>query len=393
METVNTHTLPKMRIIDIQGNPAAVLRPMDISHYSALSIPAYWRAVNFLADNLASFPRSVQKDGARRTPDQRPHPLERLLSRRPNQLQNSFIFWRTLFLHAAHTGNGFAEIQRGARFEPMALHNRLPEDVAPFRFDHGQGQQQYYYIREGARIVPAADMIHLQALGWDGQSGADPVALHAETFQRASAIGRYQVKYLQQGTVIRGAIEIPAGVSDDQVAQIVDTLRGYFRGPDAERDVIVLSDGARLNNATLSPQESQLVEQSTSTTKAIAQITGVPPQFLYEFSESKYNNSIEQMGQDVVRYTFRPWIEQAEDELTIKLLTDGEQDDGYRIRLNPDALLRGDTKTQVQTIVETVKAGLRTRNEGRDMLELPRDPDPESEKLKTLGDTAPAAGV
>src|SRR5690349_6674796 len=63
--------------------PNAVV-PMDVSAYSTLSIPAYWRAMNFLSTNLASFARSVRKNGARRKPDEQAHPLERLLRRRPN---------------------------------------------------------------------------------------------------------------------------------------------------------------------------------------------------------------------------------------------------------------------------------------------------------------------
>ena len=98
------------------------------------------------------------------------------------------------------------------------------------------------------------------------------------------------------------------------------------------------------------------------------------------------------MGQDVVRYTFRPWIEQTEDELTTKLLSEAEQDDGYTVRINPDALLRGDTAAVNASATTTVNGGLRTRNEGRALLGLPPDPDPDSDKLKTLGDTSPPPG-
>ena len=262
------------------GIPDAV-SPMPASPYSVLSIPAYWRAMNFLATNLASFPRSVHKDGARRTADEEAHPLERLLKRRPNTCQNATIFWRTLFFHAGHTGNGYAEIRRSAAL-PAALLNLLPEDVCPFRYDLTpeeredvrrrfgavipEGAQQFYLHRPTKRVLMAADVIHLQALGYDGMAGLEPTALHAETFQRASTIHRYQTKYLQKGTVIRGAVEIPQGVSEAQAQQIVDTIKGFFTGPNAERDVIVLSDGATLKNATLSPQQSQLVEQGAHVT-------------------------------------------------------------------------------------------------------------------------------
>jgi HK97 family phage portal protein len=371
--------------------PGVAIDPIVINPYSTLTVPAYWRAINFLANNMASFPRSVHREGS---PVGQPHPLTRLLSRRgrPNALQNAFVFWRTLFYHTAHHGNGYARIERDSfASAPTGLQNLLPDDICPFRYDHldGRGLVQYYLDRSAKRVMFGADVIHLQALSHDGMCAIDPIALHATTFQRAATLDRFQTRYLQKGTVVRGAIEIPTGVTPEQVNDVIALLK-QFQGASAERDVLVLSDGAKLNNATLSPQESQLVEQGGYTTKQIAQITGVPPQFLFEFSESKYNNSIEQMGQDVVRYTLRPWIEQTEAELSMKLLTDDEQQSGFVVALNPDALLRGDTKTQVDTIATTVSAGIRTPNEGRALLNLPEDQDPDSNRLKRSGDTAPA---
>lgn len=373
-----------IRIVDQPGGN--LLPPTLINCYSALSIPAYRRAISVLADNLASFPIGIRKDGAKAT-----HPLNTLLKRRPNAMQNPFVFWRTLFFHAAHTGNGYARIERSAmNFKPVALWNLLPEDVIAFRFDPGDGSGlgQYYFHKPAQIAYAAADIIHLQQLGYDGQCGFDPVQLHERTLQRAATIEKYQTQYLRKGTVIRGSVEIPGSLTTEQMNQIRAELR-KFTGSEGEQDVLILSDAAKFNNSTTSPQASQLMEQVAATTKQIAQITGVPPEFLFELTEAKYNASIEQAGQNIVRYTFRPWIEMAEAELTMKLLTDAEQDQGLTVHINPDALLRGDTQTQVNTVVATTNAGLTTRNEGRDRLGLPPDPDPESNKLKTLGDATP----
>lgn len=369
------------------NDPTSTIPPTLINAYSVLTIPAYWRAVNFLANNLSSFPRSVQKDGAAQAV---PHPLDRLLERRPNPYQNATAFWRTLFFAAVHHANGYARIERGRDLSPAALHNLTPEDVTPFRIVHDTGPiQQWYHLSSTKTALPGADVIHLTGLGCDGMTGMDPVRLHAGTFQRAATLDKYQTRFLMKGTVLKGAIEIPGDVSDEKLKEVKAYLRANFRGSDAEDDVLLLTDGAKLNNATLTPQESQLIEQSAFTTKQIAQITGVPPQFLYDLSEGKYNSVVEQAGIDVVRYAFRPWIEQTEDELTLKLLTTAEQDAGYGIHLNPDALLRGDTAAVNASAVTTTNAGLRTRNEGRALLGLPPDADPESNKLKTLGDTNP----
>ena len=387
MRNLTTPDGRSVMLYDSNSPGQNVIPPTLINTYSVLTIPAYWRAMNFLANNLASFPRSIHKEGS---PADRTHPLNRLLGRRPNSYQSGWRFWSTLFFHAAHCLNAYARIERGPNLRPVALHNLLPADIMPFRVIDKTGQVSQWYVNGPTKEVYAgADVIHLSGLGYDGMAGVDPVHLHSDTFQRAKTIDRYQTRFLMRGTVVVGAIQIPTGVDDDQVQKIRDRLRTHFRGYDAEDDTLVLSDGATLNNQTLTPQQSQLVEQTAHSTKQIAQITGVPPQFLYDLSEGKYNSVVEQAGIDVVRFTFRPWIEQTEDELTGKLLTTAEQDAGYEVKLDANALTRGDTKSVSDTVVQQVNARIRTPNEARDVLELPKSTDPEADKLKALGDTAP----
>ncbi|HEV7299247.1 MAG TPA: phage portal protein [Tepidisphaeraceae bacterium] len=388
-----------LEVINMGGSyEGGIIPPALINAYSAMAITPYWRAMNFLATNLAAFPRSVRQNG-NRMDDAEPHPLAKLLRRKPNGYQTPQVMWRTFYYHAANKGNGYLWIERdAATFKPIGLHNLLPEDVHPIRYIH-EGEKtptQYYLVRSTKTVLSGADVIHIQALGHDGHCGTNPVEQHEATFQQAMALDRFQTRFLQKGTMIRAAIELPeaVGADDDLVDEIQETMRRYFRGADAERDIVVLPNGAKLNNATLSPADSQLAEQGAVLTKKIAQITGVPPHFLYEFKDAKYNNLTEQMGQDVVRYTFLPWIQQTEEELTAKLLTDDELDEGYAIHLNPDALLRGSSKEQMEVVTLGVKSGIYTENEGRGLIGMPAVADASANQLKRLGDTAPppAAG-
>lgn len=49
--------------------------------------------------------------------------------------QNATQLWPTWFFHAAHAGNVYLRIERGAGMEPFALHNLLPETVVSFRVE------------------------------------------------------------------------------------------------------------------------------------------------------------------------------------------------------------------------------------------------------------------
>lgn len=374
------------------SSTGVVVGPTAINAWSVLAIPAWKRGVQFLSDNLASFDFSVRQNDVPVTP---PHPLQKILTRKPNNYQNAFILWQTAFSHMCTRGNGYLQIERSPSLQPKALNNLLPEDMCPIRVQYPDSSvEQFYLHRPTKQVLPSSEVIHLRfGISHDGMVGIDPVSLHERTFQRASTIDQFQTKYLMRGTNLRGVIKFPTGVTAEQVAEIQQTLSVYFNGVDAERDVLTLSDGAEFENVTLSPRDSELSLQESNVTKQVAQILGLHPYFLFDDPNGKYNGSVESAGEDVVRFTFRTMIEQIESELSLKLLSETEQDFGYTVELDPEALLRGDFKTLNDIAVSSVGAGLRTENEGRAMIGLPPDENPESDKLKRLGDTAGGIGT
>jgi|SRR5665213_147738 len=362
-----------------------VFGPTVVNSFTTLSVPAYWRAVNFKSANMASFPRSVHKNGI-----ETPHRLDKLLQRKPNGYQSPTMCFRTWFFHQAHYQNGYLEIERDSLFNPIAVHNRRPEIVAPFRYLEDDGSiTQWYYVQDHApHFVASSDMMHLTGTSYDGMSGLNPNWTHGETFERARLLDRYITRFLVKGSIVRGSIELPAGLSQEQQDAVVSTIR-RFKGADAEDDLLVLSDGTTLNNKTLSNDQSQLIELHQLSTKQIGQITDVNPYFLFDDPDGKYNGNPEQAGEDVVRYCFRLLIEQAEDEL-IKLLSEADADAGYTVHIDPAALIRGDVETEAAVVVQLKAAGIINGNEARQETGYPQSSDPEATKLKTSGDTTPA---
>ncbi|HEY0008471.1 MAG TPA: phage portal protein [Tepidisphaeraceae bacterium] len=151
-----------------------VLRRPLINSHSALTIPTYWRAMNYIADNLASFSHEVRDDDGPKLD----HPLNKLLKRRPNQFQTGFAFRRALYFNAAHTGNRYSLIRRAnplirAAANITGLYVLPSHEVRPFlTFDEGQewfeGEKWFAYA---GKVYPAEDMVHIHGLGYDGMMG------------------------------------------------------------------------------------------------------------------------------------------------------------------------------------------------------------------------------
>ena len=90
----------------------------------------------------------------------------------------------------------------------------------------------------------------------------------------------------------------------------------------------------------------------------------LPLHFLNKMGQATFNN-LEMMGTHFVQYTMMPWIIRWEQELTRKLLTQGEIDRGLRFKFNVAALIRGDIKTRSEVYAKAIQWGWMTRNEVR----------------------------
>jgi HK97 family phage portal protein len=357
-----------------------------ITNYTILGIPQFARATHFLAGNLASFPIGIYQNEIL---SEAPNPVLKLLTRKANQNLSSFAFLDQWYFDGETRGNGFAYIRRTSPTSTniIGLYNLSPDDVTPFRLMPLDGSifdaENYYWHEPSKQAIPAADMLHYRpGLSYDGWIGYSPQQLFAGTFSRAQALQVFQTKYLLKGSVVSRAVQCPVGTTKEQLAEIMQKI-GEYRGVTGDKDTIVLTGGATLNTQTVNAQQSQFVELDQAVTKKISCITGLDPRYMFEASEAKYNAaSVEAAGQDLVRFTFRTRLENIEDELTTKLLTEADQDDGFTFRLDTDALLRGDTAVQMTVATTGVNQGLETPNEGRIEVGLQPIDDPVNDKLR-----------
>ena len=94
--------------------------------------------------------------------------------------------------------------------------------------------------------------------------------------------------------------------------------------------------------------------------------------FLQDLSTGTFSN-VEQQDLHFVKHTLRRWIEQAEQEMNLKLF--GRESE-MSIRFNADSLLSGDLKTRMEAHATAIQNGIKTPNEVRDLEELePRQND------------------
>jgi len=95
-----------MSMVTITGIGAMPTSFTVINEYAVMSIPAVWRAVNWLAGTLAGLPKSVSLQNGR-VYQTAQHPLNKMLGRKMNSDTTPFVFWQTFFHHAVLWGNAY----------------------------------------------------------------------------------------------------------------------------------------------------------------------------------------------------------------------------------------------------------------------------------------------
>ena len=116
--------------------------------------------------------------------------------------------------------------------------------------------------------------------------------------------------------------------------------------------------------------DGQFLELRKYSALQIAAAFGIKPNHLNNYEKSSYANS---EAQQLAFYTDTMLyiIKQYEEELNYKLLSASQRRRGFRFKFNIAAVLRGDTKSQLESLAMGVSNGIYTPNEARRNLDLP----------------------
>jgi HK97 family phage portal protein len=359
---------------NIIGDPWPITATV-VNEYTVLSIPAFWRGIRFLAETLAGLPADVCQHlpkGTRQRLDD--HPLDWVLNDEINDLQTPFDTKAILYSHAIVWGNGYCYIDRTGG--QTRLWNLLPDRVIPFRFIGPDGEpKQYYSIGTaastgGMHVVPATDILHIAGLGFDGLRGYPIVQIMSQPLRVGKAAEAFGDRFFSNGGHLGGVIESPEKLTPEQVETLRTQIATGYTGVANSHRWMILMNKATAKTLTMPPETAQYLETRQMAVIDVSRILGIPPHILFELGRATWGN-IEQMGIELVKYSLGPWVIKSEQEYSRKLLTTQERKARLYVRLNVDALQRGDHAQQIDSTSKRIASGLTSINEERALYDLP----------------------
>lgn len=335
-----------------------------VSHSAALGLSPYYCGLRMIAETVGSLPLNVYKRRPNRGQDiWRDHPAHALLHDAPNPEMTAMSFRQTLCGHAIGHGNGYAEIVRRGDGMPEQLWPLMPNRTRPIRAD----DLSLWYevgIEDGSfRYLPAADVLHVPGLGFDGVSGYSLIRVAMDSIGMHLAQEKYGAKFFKNGGHVSAVAETDGVLKQETFDRLKKEIAVKIGGLDNSHRIALLEAGIKLKPLNITNEDAQLIESKRFSIEEWARWLNMPPHKLKEMSHSTFSN-IEHQNIEWVVDTIRPWLVRFEQEYNRKLF---RQPELFYAKHVVDGLLRGDQKSRNEAYAIGRSWGWLSANEIRDL--------------------------
>jgi HK97 family phage portal protein len=335
---------------------------------TALSHTAVWSGIRLIAETMGVLPlHPFQRQGqaSRSASD---HDLYHRLLYEPNPEMTSQAYVETMMTHAIAHGGGFSEIEFSTQGRPIAYWPLSP-NVMLKRLEDGT---LFYRVPKGTGFVdlPRWAVLHFPGLSGDGVRGYPVIQLLREAVGLGLAQQDYAARFFGGGAIPSAVLEHPKELSKDAAERLRSDWSEKYQGLANSHRLAVLEEGMKYNRISVTPDEAQFLESRKWHVSEIARILRIPPHMLYDLERATFSN-IEEQGIDFVTYTLTSWVRRFELEIRRKLFNSFEREQGYYVKFNLAALLRGSTDKRYAAYAVALNNGWLNVDEVRAFEDMP----------------------
>jgi HK97 family phage portal protein len=291
-----------------------------VNDQTALSLATVFTCCRILSDSVASLPCKVYRQNPGGKMEDFDNPLSHLLQIEANPETSSYSFMETLVTHLMVRGSGYAEVQRSAAGDPVALWNLDPRKTEPVRLLTGElAYKSSDGMTQGqTRIVAAKDMLHVVLFSWDGIQGVSPIAMLRQTLGLAISQQKFCARSLANNAVPSLAITLPGKLAPEDKTKARQDWYNLNSGPN-QRGIAILDNGMGVTPLGLSNDDQELLASMSFTRSQIAAAFRVPSSMVGDMTRLS-NSNHEQQSLSFVQDTLTPILKRIEIEFRRKLL-------------------------------------------------------------------------
>lgn len=323
----------------------------------ALSLVPFYAAVRILSEQISSLPWKayrVGRDGVRRPfklPDLIRKPLPTL----------TFVAWvRQLVVSLCLRGNAYGYIlEFDNRGQPKQVHWLNPDEVYVDEMNPLQPRYQWLGVE-----IPLDRIIHIALFVKPGKvAGLSPVSNFADSIGVGLKAADFGATWFDHGGHPPGTFKNTIKtITPEQSREISNRLENAM----LKRKPLVFGSDWEFTALRVSPEEAQFIQTMKLNANHMAAIFGVPAERVGgEPGGSLTYDSPVQSGEDLHRFTIRPWLVLLEDAFSSRMAS------AVEFEINADALYRADISGRYTAHSAALTAGFMTVNEVREIEGLP----------------------
>lgn len=367
----STLASPERWLINWAGGNAGGEPVPQVNEVTALNYLSVYSCVSLIAGAIAGLPLVVyqrEKKGRREATE---HAAHFLLHDEFNPDMSAMIGRECGIAHLLTWGNSYTQIVGRRNGDIAQLRPIAPDIVKPVRKSNKVPIEYEVYDRSTGQLVltlPAAEVLHVPGLGFDGIVGYSPVRIAKTAIRAGMAQDREAEKFVTRGIRPPGALKMQPGrkfANANDAKTFRDKFNAIHQSADGSQQIIILEDGQEWMKLGIDPVDAQLLESRKFSRSEIAGLYRVPPHMVGEVEKTtSWGKGIEEQSINFVTYTLMNWIKRIEQEYNRKLFPRGS---GFYCKHLVDGLLRGDALKRAQSLEVQHRRGIITDNEWREL--------------------------
>lgn len=337
----------------------------------------YWTCMRIMTDTISKLSLKLFRDSEDNGIEkQNKHYLYNMLKLRPNPFMSSSNFWKCVEFQRNHYGHSVVYIDSiGGRVKALypldmgkvqiyidngnilSSDTNISSDTTEIWYVYTDNNGKQYKLRSG-------EVLHFVGLTANGITGLSIRDYLATTIENSQAGGQYVNNYFKGGLQAKGLLQFTGDISTENMQKMRAKFETMASGLKNAGKILPMPLGFSFTPINTTMADAQFLELNQFSIKQITSAFGIKSYMLNDLQSATYSNITEQQ-KDFYISTLQSILTMYEQELTYKLLTSKEVQNGLYFRFNIDSILRSDIKTRYEAYRVGIQSGFLKINEVR----------------------------
>lgn len=348
---------------------------VNVKGKNALKVDTVLACIRIRSESVAKLPLKIYQEDESGIQKTTKHNIYPLLKLRPNPYMSAYDFWKCIESQNSMNGNAYASLEYDHRtgevqglwpMDATKVKTIVDDDTGLSRMVQSRSRVWYEVDLgyEKRKLMPE-EVLHFKGgITLDGIVGVSILDYLQGTVENSASANKFMNNFYKQGLQVKGVVQYAGDLDEKAKRNFREKFESMSSGLNNSHRIALMPVGYQFVPIALNMHDAQFLENNQLSIRQIATAFGIKMHQINDLTRATHTNVAEQQ-KEFYTDTLQPILSCYEQEMTYKLLLDEEWEEGYHIRFNVDAILRGDLKSRYEAYRVGIQAGFLSPNEAR----------------------------